>query len=59
MLCDKSGYCFRFDLYTGISKDQQTEKNTMHSRVPNKLTVGWEGKNHKFFDNLFNSVEFI
>lgn len=59
MLCDKSGYCLKFEIYSGKSTEGSVEKS-LGSRVVNKLTEGFEGKNHKlFFDNFFNSVELM
>lgn len=59
MLCDKSGYCLKFDIYTGKSSTGNVEKS-LGSRVVKKLTEGYSGKNHQlFFDNFFNSVELM
>lgn len=59
MLCDKSGYCLKFDIYTGKSSVQTAEKG-LAFRVVTNLTKGFEGKNHKlFFDNYFTTVELM
>lgn len=59
MLCDKSGYCLKFDLYTGKSKDQNSQMS-LGTRVVSKLTEGFEGKHHKlYFDNFFNSIDLM
>lgn len=59
MLCDKSGYCLKFEIYSGKSTEINVQLS-LGSRVVNKLTEGLEGKNHKlYFDNFFNSVELM
>lgn len=54
MLADKSGYCLRFDLYTGKTDAQE---KCLGTRVINYLTSHLRGKDHiLYFDNFFNSV---
>nr|XP_023016389.1 piggyBac transposable element-derived protein 4-like [Leptinotarsa decemlineata] len=54
MLCDKSGYCLKFDIYTG--KTSSPEK-ALGVRVITHLTVDLRNKDHiLYFDNFFNSV---
>lgn len=58
MLCDKSGYCSKFDIY--IVKTEESSEGGLGFRVIKKLMEGLEGKNHKLvFDNFFNSVELM
>lgn len=55
MLADHSGYCYKFDIYTGKSKEG-AEKH-LGSRVVKDLTRGVENKvHHLYFDNYFNNV---
>ena len=57
MLADKSGYCVKFDLYTG-----KTDKVTTNlgEKVVNYLTAELDGKNyHIYFDNYFTSVKLM
>ncbi|CAG5029212.1 unnamed protein product [Parnassius apollo] len=53
MLCTSSGYCLKFDVYTG--KAEKVEKN-LGARVVLDFTQNLQSKNYKFyFDNYFNS----
>lgn len=53
MLCTSSGYCLKFDIYTG--KAEAVEKN-LGARVVLDFTRDLQNKNYKFyFDNYFNS----
>lgn len=53
MLCASSGYCLKFDIYTG--KAETVEKN-LGARVVLDFTLDLQNKNYKFFfDNYFNS----
>lgn len=53
MLCASTGYCLKFDIYTG--KAVTVEKN-LGARVVLDFTHNLENKNYKFFfDNYFNS----
>ncbi|XP_031338816.1 piggyBac transposable element-derived protein 4-like [Photinus pyralis] len=54
ILADKSGYCLKFDLYTGKTNSQE---NCLGSRVIHQLTSHLRRKNHMlYFDNFFNNV---
>lgn len=54
VLADRSGYCLKFDLYTGKT---DTQEKSLGSRVINQLTSHLRGKGHiLYFDNFFNSV---
>lgn len=61
MLCDKSGYCLKFDVYTGKAEDgNKVGDGGLGSRVVNKLVEGLDRKNHRlYFDNFFNNVEMM
>lgn len=48
MLCDKSGFCLKFDIHTGKSKDQLVEQN-LGSKVVNNLIVDLEQKKIECF----------
>ncbi|CAG4935966.1 unnamed protein product [Parnassius apollo] len=53
MLCASSGYCLKFDVYTG--KAEKVEKN-LGARVVLDFTQDLQSKTYKFyFDNYFNS----
>lgn len=55
MMADQSGYCLKFDIYTGKSGDG-IERN-LGARVVKELCTGLEHKGHHvYFDNYFNSV---
>lgn len=55
MMADKSGYCLKFDVYTG-KKDLKTTKD-LGAKVVTSLVQGLVGKNHKvYFDNYFTNV---
>ncbi|XP_063924603.1 piggyBac transposable element-derived protein 4-like [Zophobas morio] len=57
MLADKTGYCLKFDLYTGKTDSQE---KSLSSRVIKQLTSHLQGKNHLlYFDNFFNSVPLL
>jgi hypothetical protein len=54
ILADKSGYCLKFDLYTGKA---DTQEKCLGSRVINHLTCHLRGKDHLlYFDNFFCNV---
>lgn len=58
VLADQSGYCSKFDLYTGKTGDV-AEKN-LGSRVVQSLAKGLENKGHHlYFDNYFNNVPLL
>ena len=58
MLADESGYCLKFDVYTG-KKDNKTTKD-LGAKVVISLVQGLEGKNHKvYFDNYFTNVHLM
>lgn len=61
MLCDKSGYCLKFDIYVGKTEGKNKNvEGSLVSRVVYKLMNSLEGKNHRLtFDNFFNSVELM
>lgn len=60
MLCDKSGYCLKFEIYTGKTDENAKKEASLGSRVVTKLMQGLEKKNHKlYFDNFFNSVQLM
>lgn len=57
MLADQSGYCIKFDIYTGKTKN--TEKGLAFG-VVSHLTSNLKNKNHiLYFDNFFNSVQLL
>lgn len=56
ILADKSGYCLKFDIYTGKSKTGIVEKD-LGARVVKNLTNDLAGKNHTvYFDNFFAGI---
>lgn len=58
MLADESGYCGKFQIYTGKRGDN-AEKN-LGARVVKDLCKGLEGKGHNvYFDNYFTSVPLL
>ena len=58
MLADKSGYCYRFQIYTGKT-DKQVTKD-LGGKVVNTLTSDLDGKEHRvYFDNYFTSVKLM
>lgn len=58
VLADKSGYCYKFDIYTGKTGD--SPEKGLGVKVVNRLCQGLENKGHKiFFDNYFSSVELM
>lgn len=58
MLADKSGYCLKFDVYTG-RKNNKTTKD-LGAKVVTSLVQGLEGKDHKvYFDNYFTNVHLM
>lgn len=57
VLADQSGYCYKFNIYTGKSK-HKVEKSLGENVV--KKCEGLEFKNHKlYFDNYFSSVKLL
>jgi len=59
VLADKSGYCLRFDVYTGKVTGEEVQKS-LGSRVVHNLTTNLANKNHViFFDNFFTSVQLL
>lgn len=57
-LADKSGYCYRYEIYTGKVGNQVTKN--LGEKVVNNLTTDLHGKEHKiYFDNYFTSVNLI
>lgn len=58
MMADKSGYCYRFELYTGKIGKQVTKN--LGEKVVNTLTSDLDGKEHTmYFDNYFTSVNLM
>lgn len=58
MLADQTGYCHKFEIYTGKTGDG-VEKD-LGSRVIKMLCLGLESKGHcLYFDNFFNSVPLL
>lgn len=55
MLADQTGYCYKFEIYTGKTGDGV--QKDLGSTVIKTLCLGLENKGHcLFFDNYFNSV---
>lgn len=58
MLADQCGYCYKFQICTGKTKEG-VEKD-LGGRVVRDLTHGLENKGHRlFFDNYFTSVPLL
>ncbi|XP_050705681.1 piggyBac transposable element-derived protein 4-like [Eriocheir sinensis] len=58
MLADKSGYCLKFDVYTGKNNNKATKD--LGAKVVTSLVKGLEEKEHKvYFDNYFTNVHFM
>ncbi|CAK9809214.1 PiggyBac transposable element-derived protein 4, partial [Anthophora quadrimaculata] len=58
LLADKSGYCYRFDVYTGKVGNQITKN--LGEKVVNTITSNLVGKEHKiYFANYFTSVNLL
>lgn len=58
MLADESGYCSKFQIYTG--KSSNAVEKDLGSRVVTELSKGLENKAHKlFFDNYFTNVNLM
>jgi len=59
MLADKTGYCLKFEMYTGKSSTGDVEK-CLGARVVTNLIKHLQDKNHVLYiDNFFNSVELL
>lgn len=59
VLADKSGYLYKFDIYTGKTDNVTVEKN-LASKVVKNLLIGFEEKHHHvYFDNYFNSYPLL
>ncbi|CAH1989313.1 unnamed protein product [Acanthoscelides obtectus] len=57
ILANKSGYCQKFQIYTGKSND---EEKCLGARVVKNLLEGMEAKHHiVYFDNFFKSVPLL
>ncbi|XP_045108998.1 uncharacterized protein LOC123503369 isoform X4 [Portunus trituberculatus] len=58
MMADKSGYCLKFDIYTGKVENEVTKD--LGAKVVTSLVEDLEGKEHKvYFDNYFTSVDLM
>lgn len=58
MLADNSGYCLKFDVYTGKSVDGV--ERDLGTRVVKNLCRGLENKGHcVYFDNYFTNVDLL
>nr|XP_023022544.1 piggyBac transposable element-derived protein 4-like [Leptinotarsa decemlineata] len=58
VLADKSGYCYKFEIYTG--KTGNSSEKALGVKVVTTLCKGLENKGHKlFFDNYLSSVELM
>ncbi|XP_045127477.1 piggyBac transposable element-derived protein 4-like [Portunus trituberculatus] len=58
MMADKSGYCLKFDIYTGKVENKVTKD--LGAKVVTSLVEDLEGKEHKvYFDNYFTSVDLM
>nr|XP_012151413.1 PREDICTED: piggyBac transposable element-derived protein 4-like [Megachile rotundata] len=58
LLADKSGYCYRFDVYTGKVGNQVT--TNLGEKVVNTITSDLVEKEHKiYFDNYFTSANLL
>lgn len=58
ILADKSGYCWKFEIYTG--KKNNVVERQLGARVVTTLTNDLIGKNHRvFFDNYFTNPDLL
>ncbi|XP_050465086.1 piggyBac transposable element-derived protein 4-like [Cataglyphis hispanica] len=58
VLADKSGYCYRFDVYTGKVGNQVTKN--LGEKIVNTLTSDLVENEHRvYFDNYFTSVNLL
>lgn len=58
MMADNSGYCLKFDIYTGKTENKVTKD--LGAKVVSSLVESLEGKEHKvYFDNYFTSVDLM